>query len=305
MMDTSWLQDFLTLADCGNFSRAAELRNVTQPAFSRRIRMLEEWAGAELIDRRTHNTALTPAGELFRPAASEILRRLNLAQQECREAGQANSRTLRFASTHALSQTFFPSWLRSMEQRFALGTFSLLADHMQACEQLMLQGHANFLLCHHHPAQAVVLEGQSFRSVLLGKDVLLPVSAPGSGGTALHSLPGTPDQPASFLAYTEASGMGRILAACRAQFGQPLWLEAAFTSHVATVIQTMAREGRGLAWSPLSLVKDDMEAGKLVRAGDETLDIPIEIRLFRPRARQSQAAETFWSQVTATSASST
>ncbi len=81
-MDTSWLQDFLTLAECGNFSRAAELRNVTQPAFSRRIRLLEDWAGAALVDRRTHNATLTPAGELFRPAANEILRRLNLARQE-------------------------------------------------------------------------------------------------------------------------------------------------------------------------------------------------------------------------------
>jgi len=301
-MVTSWLQDFLTLAECGNFSRAAELRNVTQPAFSRRIRMLEEWAGTELVDRRTHSTGLTPAGELFRPAANEILRRLNLAQQETREAGQSSSRTLRFASTHALSQTFFPSWLRSMEQQLALGTFSLFADHMQACEQLMLQGHANFLLCHHHPAQTVVLEGQSFRSICLGKDILLPVSAPGSGGIARHQLPATPDQPASFLAYTEASGMGRILAACRAQFSQPIWVDAVFTSHAAIVIQTMAREGRGLAWSPLSLVKDDMDAGKLVRAGDETWDIPIEIRLFRPRARQSEAAEKFWSHLTASSA---
>ncbi len=67
-MDTSWLQDFLTLADCGNFSRAAERRNMTQPAFSRRIRMLEEWVGAALFDRSTHQATLTPAGACFHRA---------------------------------------------------------------------------------------------------------------------------------------------------------------------------------------------------------------------------------------------
>ena len=57
----------------------------------------------------------------------------------------------------------------------------------------------------------------------------------------------------------------------------------------------MAREGRGVAWSPQSLVLDDLTAGRLVRAGPEDWDIPIEIRLFRPRAPQSAAAEKFWS----------
>ena len=87
--------------------------------------------------------------------------------------------------------------------------------------------------------------------------------------------------------------MGRILAAARAQHQQPTWLEPVFTSHVATVLKTMARSGRGLAWSPLSLAEGDLAQGALVRAGDTSWDIPIEIRLFRPRSRQSQAAEAF------------
>ncbi|MEI8632051.1 LysR family transcriptional regulator [Vibrio sp. PP-XX7] len=40
-IETKWLQDFLTLAELKNFSHAAEARNVTQPAFSRRIKSLE------------------------------------------------------------------------------------------------------------------------------------------------------------------------------------------------------------------------------------------------------------------------
>ena len=48
-MELIWLEDFLMLADTLNFSRAAELRHVTQPAFSRRIRALEGWVGADLF----------------------------------------------------------------------------------------------------------------------------------------------------------------------------------------------------------------------------------------------------------------
>ena len=53
-MELIWFEDYLALAETLNFSRAAEARHVTQPAFSRRIRALEEWMarypGFELTD---------------------------------------------------------------------------------------------------------------------------------------------------------------------------------------------------------------------------------------------------------------
>jgi hypothetical protein len=44
-METKWLEDFVSLAETRSFSRSAQLRHVTQPAFSRRIQSLEAWAG--------------------------------------------------------------------------------------------------------------------------------------------------------------------------------------------------------------------------------------------------------------------
>jgi DNA-binding transcriptional LysR family regulator len=48
-MNLSWLHDFLALAETGNFSRAADARHMTQPAFSRRIRALEDWLGVACL----------------------------------------------------------------------------------------------------------------------------------------------------------------------------------------------------------------------------------------------------------------
>ncbi len=72
-MESKWLEDFISLAETRSFSRAAGLRHVTQPAFSRRIRSLETWLGADLIDRTSYPTRLTPAGEVFYPQALEML----------------------------------------------------------------------------------------------------------------------------------------------------------------------------------------------------------------------------------------
>lgn len=289
-MDSEWLEDFLTLIDSGGFSRAAEQRNVSQPSFSRRIRTLEDWVGAILVDRSTHTIRLTPAGERFRLVAEETLRRLQLGREETRAIAKSSSETLRFASTHVLSLTFFPAWLRRLETDQANNArIELVADNMMGCERLMVEGRAQFLLCHHHEAAPTKL-GSDFRSVSLGTDVLLPVIAPGlaARGDIEH---------APQLCFTAESGMGRILAAAWAAEGREPPPQPVFTSHLASVLTAMAKDGRGVAWTALGLVEDDLASGALMRAAQEEGDVPIEIRLWRPKARQSPAAEALWQRI--------
>ena len=50
-MQTQWLEDFIALEQTRSFTRAAELCHVTHPAFGRRIKALEAWAGASLVER--------------------------------------------------------------------------------------------------------------------------------------------------------------------------------------------------------------------------------------------------------------
>src|SRR6267154_2473908 len=65
VMEMKWLEDFLSLVDTRNFTRSAELRFTTQPAFSRRIKSLEEWVGTTLLNRSSQPISLTSAGEKF------------------------------------------------------------------------------------------------------------------------------------------------------------------------------------------------------------------------------------------------
>jgi len=294
-MDSAWLEDFLALVDGGHFSRAAEQRGITQPAFSRRIRALEEWVGSPLFDRDGQPVTLTPAGLRFRPVAEETLRRLYQGREAAREAGRHAAETLRFAATQALSLTFFPHWLRNLEARAGLdATIHLTAAHMAACEQTMLRGEAQFLLCHHHAEAASVMRSEPFRGISVGTDRLLAVSAPEPGGAEpLFALSGS-DGPVPLLAFSAESGIGRILAATRILAADEGRLSPSFTSHLASVLVAMARDGRGLAFAPMSLVADDLARGTLVRAAGLERDVPIEIRLYRARARQSPPAERLW-----------
>jgi LysR family transcriptional regulator, hypochlorite-specific transcription factor HypT len=289
-MDTIWLEDFLAVVREGGFSRAADRRSISQPAFSRRIKCLEEWVGAALFERGAHSVELTSAGERLKPFAEEVLRQLETGRRDALSAAHAATETLLFASTHALSLTFFPSWLRMLECEEPLMT--LTADNMVGCERLMVEGKAQFLLCHHHPAASTRLTSTRFRSIALGQDILAPVAAPSLACSSLLE-----DGP--YLAYSMESGMGRILLAAWEESGRRPPPEPTFSSHLATVLAAMARDGRGLVWSPLSLVADDIAAGRLVQIGAPVEEVPIAIHLFRPRARQTQSAERFWRRIEA------
>ena len=124
-MDLDWLRDYLSLAEKRNFSRAADARNVTQPAFSRRIRALEDWIGTPLFVRGAHGAMLTPAGSHFRPIAEEMMRVLHRARRETKALGEREA-ALSIAATRALSFTFFPGWIRKHLRFDALGTLRLL-----------------------------------------------------------------------------------------------------------------------------------------------------------------------------------
>lgn len=301
-MELTWLEDFLALAELRNFSRAAEARHVTQPAFSRRIQALESWVGTPLVLRTPQGVVLNAAGEYLRERAAALARDLHQMRQGALRAAGREGTALSIAATHALSFTFFPAWIRSLSPLETLGTLNLVSDTMAACERVLLAGDADFLLCHSRRDAPARLPADAFTSLVVGADLLVPVSAPDAAGAARWELPGTPAAPVRLLAYSGASGLGRILAAAQRSFPGALSLDAVFTSPLAAALQTMSRQGQGMAWLPRTMATEDLAAGLLVDAGGGRYSVAVEIRLFRPLRRQSETAEAFWAAVSGRSA---
>lgn len=295
-MNLSWLEDFLVLSATGNFSRAAEERHMTQPAFGRRVRALEEWIGAELFDRSSQPVRLTHAGQWFQSVANDLLDQVARIPGEARAVAEAGLNSLRFAATHALSFTFVPGWLRKFESLTMLGTIQLESDVLQRCEALIEQRKVQFVMCHTHPQAPGKLHTEGYASQKVGADVLVPVSAPGADGKPLHRLQGG-GPPVSLLTYSEESGLGCILRETRNYALEKSLTNTVFTAHLASVLRTMALDGRGMAWLPQNLVIEDMKAGTLVAAASPEWSVDLDIRLFRTRGMMGKAAEALWTAV--------
>jgi len=72
-IDIRLLRAFITLADKGNYQKAAEVLFLTQPALSKQINMLEQITGGHLFQRGRHGATLTNAGQQLYAKAQDLL----------------------------------------------------------------------------------------------------------------------------------------------------------------------------------------------------------------------------------------
>src|SRR6266403_3960596 len=85
-MELHQLRYFGAVARTGNFSRAAEQCNVSQPSLSQQIQKLEDELGERLFERMKRQARLTPHGEAFLPRALKILEEVDAAKREAADA---------------------------------------------------------------------------------------------------------------------------------------------------------------------------------------------------------------------------
>lgn len=301
-METKWLEDFVSLAETRSFSRSAQLRHVTQPAFSRRIQSLEAWAGTDLVDRSSYPTRLTPAGQTLHEQALDILHSLQTARAMLRSHHAAASDTIEFAVPHTLAFTFFPAWLSGL--RAACGPIKtrLIALNVHDAVLRLVEGNTDVLMAYQHASQPIQLDPQRYDMLPLGQEVLVPCVKADAHGQPLYRLPGTPQHPVPYLAYAPGAYLGRVAEAALKQAPGAVHLERVYETDMAEGLKAMAREGHGVAFLPLSSVQKDMDSGKLVSAG-QGLDMTLDIRIYRERpgtrahernAATPRAVDRFW-----------
>ena len=114
-MDFRQLRNFVTVAECRSFTRAAEVLNVSQPAMSVSIKNLEREIGADLLSRTRKEVDLTDLGAQFLIYARSALREMEKARALTSGANSSRVRTIRIGVNsiivHALNKYLIPRFV--------------------------------------------------------------------------------------------------------------------------------------------------------------------------------------------------
>ncbi|RCV86070.1 LysR family transcriptional regulator [Billgrantia montanilacus] len=293
-LETKWLEDFVALASTRSFSASARQRHVTQPAFSRRIRSLEQAVGVTLVDRSTTPINLTPEGQLFLVTARNLVEQLNECLGHLRGVSMARE-ALDIVAAHSLALSFYPEWISRLQEGLGELPTRLVAMNVGEAIHVLREGNCDLMLAYHDQYATMQLDAEVFPSFSIGQVKMLPVSLADKQGKPRFCLDS--QDPIPYLSYTQGAFLGRSVRMLLKNDPLRLRLRTIYETAMAEGLKGMVLQGVGLAWIPDFCIRDELKNGRLVRAGDDKWDVPLEIRLYRCSLVHKPGVEKLWRQM--------
>ena len=149
MIKISYIQEFVMLVDTLNFSRAAELTHITQPALSRHIAVLEEEVGAKLLVRDTRNVRLTSAGEAVYKHFCDILFSFKEAKDQAVSLSTGKVGILKVSSPYYWTEDFTEPIVLQMLQEYPKCDIRVISCQPHEGMQDILEGRSDVLISYY------------------------------------------------------------------------------------------------------------------------------------------------------------
>jgi len=273
-MELKWLEDLLVLLEEQSISRAAARRHVTQPAYSRRIRQLEQWLGVELVDRSTKPIKIRASGLALADGVRDLVNRF----YALRNSVHTGAERVTFAAQHTLAISRFPALIRGVKQRLPEASYRVVPANYDECEALFYS-EADLLLCYQSAQRSFDFSHKAVRRLHLGKDRLIPVMS-----AALAQQLGLPLQPGMtlpLLMYQPHSFLADALGvACMPRVIRDYRIETICESAFSASLKEMALADMGVAWLAGEVIAAELAQGRLLSCAAELGEIELDIVLF-------------------------
>lgn len=314
-MELKWLDDYIALIETGSFSAAAKRRHVSQPAFSRRIQMLEEWLGVTLIDRARKPLRFTPVASenhaAFRGLVARIYEFRSTLKSESLDIAD-----LTIAAQHTLATSYVPAFLKRLRHLEPEQNFRIRSENRSDAVTMLMRGQAEILITYETAQTPCGIPAPIAMRQVLGVDRLVLVANP-----ALHASLGAAREeavPVPMLCFPPESFFGQVVRVeALPELMRRHQVVVRCVSEFAIGLRELALVGQGAAWLPGSLIADDLKRGRLraletlgrsvdmeivaffaVRSGDKAELLERQIQAFRGgadllpgvAARRSRAA---------------
>jgi LysR family transcriptional regulator, glycine cleavage system transcriptional activator len=248
------LKVFEVAASLGNFTRAAEVLNVTQSAVSRQVRQLEDQLGEVLLERHHHHLRLTDAGKLLLKALHESFDRIELSVRAIQQKQHLNRLRVNVPPTFAL-RWLLPRLgrLRERHPEIDVTITSVLQDTLAKSGHLDCAirfgngewSHLDSSLLMHEQHIAVCAP-----AVLRGK---MPEQVDLSSMTFLHVLAGQDKRYKTWKHWLNAAGLSGVD------------MGAGYEFDLLDMAIRAAVDGLGIAVADRHMVSQELSDGRLVQ----------------------------------------
>jgi DNA-binding transcriptional LysR family regulator len=212
-LEVGELRAFCAAATLGSIAEAARAMNVSQPAMSKRLRALENVAGAELFERSSRGVTLTPAGVQLYSAARRLLRSADSVQALIKTAP---SMPVRIASSPTIAELRLPQVLSELAGSEHGLTAELISANSGLVRELVRDGRSDLGIASIDP-YALLADGLEER--IVWRDELVLVVPPGHPWEDLEEVPAEDFAATSVVQRDPWSNSSRIVNSTLERFG--------------------------------------------------------------------------------------
>lgn len=145
-MDSAKCKAFVVSADCGSFSRAAELLSYTPSGLSQLVNSLEEELNLQLLHRSKKGVSLTEDGASILPLIREYIRQENIVLQTASEINGLVQGSIRIASYPSIAIHWLPEVIRAFEDDYPQVEIRMMEGMRSELCQWLDEGKANLAL---------------------------------------------------------------------------------------------------------------------------------------------------------------
>lgn len=290
-MNQQSLEDLLAFIELRNITLAAQRRNISQPAYSRRLKALEESENTTLVDRSGRPSVPTKA-------LSSMKNELEMALLALQKVSNGFSQDAEFknsisiASVHSLSTGSLPIAIQKVESLMDQADIRIHSANQDICFQMLMTEQVSAMLAYEKADQPLQAPPDLVEKTIIVKDQLIPVCSP-SFKQKLDKLIAE-KQKIPLISYPNDVFLGRvvyndIMARSSHVFSQK------FLAGMSSVVLTAATTGLGVAWIPASVISNEVETKQLIILDEKEFDrIDLIVAMLHLRRKKTQHMNQFW-----------
>ncbi|MCH5353894.1 MAG: LysR family transcriptional regulator [Acutalibacter sp.] len=272
MLDAK-LETLLTVAECRNFTRAAEILDITQPAVSHHIGQLEKELGARLFNRGKGSFDLTPEGEIALRYARRLKAMQRKMMQDIADRGRHMTR-IRVGITHTSESNTITEILAKYGSLNDNVSITIITDTIKNLYQMLENFEIDIAVVEsRHP-------GTGFNYLMLDTDTLVCVldTEHRLAQRSMVSVEELKDE--HMILRLPSSATRRLFEATLTSIGETIEnFNITIEVDNISTIKDLIRKGMGISVLPQSACMDELRKGKLTALPIESLSMTREISL--------------------------
>ncbi|VAW20294.1 hypothetical protein MNBD_ALPHA12-145 [hydrothermal vent metagenome] len=290
-MRLDWLEDILAIIEADSMSEAAKVRLLTQPAFSRRVKALEDLLGIEIVDRarrpaRPSDVVMEHEGTIRKLAAG-----LNALLADLKREGAQGANRIVIAGQHAITASLAAEIVKSLVNRRQVRV-RLRSANADECYAMLLTRQVDLILTYRIGDERANGSSDFTEELMVGSEELIPVLNAEEAQKGIWNRPGG-ELPV--ITYPADVFLGKLFNThiLPGIMPQHTIVPVAETALTLAALQ-LSKAAVGVAWVPASLAVSEIRLGNVV---DLRASFPIAkmnlmaTRLLRP---QTQLERDIW-----------